>query len=230
MMPSPAYSGERGLPGRMRSGEGSLGVGSKRDSCHTLVGIMDDDAGVNQAVSNLRRIGITADNLTVVLKRGDPDHPEPFPEGTRYIVVPDDNRGLELAIGVAVLFVISGLLFAFTTPAIGASLFLFFIALASILVVGSFSKVGVMPILIDIEAPAEESGFWNEEFENGKVLLFASAADRRTLESAWEVLQAQGVHFDVVGRRLEPQPVNEAVLHRAKPGGSDRRVKEIQEA
>ncbi len=203
---------------------------SKRDSWHTLVGIMDDDAGVNQAVSNLREAGITSDSLTVILKRGDPDEPEPFPEGTRYIVIPDDARGLELAIGVAVVFVISGLFFAFTTPAIGASLFLFFIALAAILVVGSFSKVGVMPILIDVEAPAEESGFWNEEFENGKVLLFASTEDRQTLESAWEALQRQGVHFDVVGWRLKPQPVNEAVLHWAKAGGSERRVEEVQEA
>ncbi len=192
---------------------------------------MDDGAGLNQAVSNLRELGITGDNLTVILKRDDPDEPEPFPEGTRYIVIPDDNRGLELAIGVAVVFVISGLLFAFTTPAIGASLFLFFIALAAILVVGSFSKVGVMPILIDVEAPAEESGFWNEEFENGKVLLFASTEDRQTFEAAWVVLQRQGVHFDVVARRLKPQPVNEAVLHWARAGGSDdRRVEEIQEA
>ncbi len=206
-------------------------MSSKQDSCHTLVGIMEDDASVNQAILNLREAGIIADNLTVILKRGDPNHPEPFPQGTRYIVIPDDNRGLELAIGVAVVFVISGLLFAFTTPAIGASLFLFFIALAAILVVGSFSKVGVMPILIDVEAPAEESGFWNEEFENGKVLLFASTEDRQILESAWAVLQKQGVRFDVVGRRLKPQPVNEAVLHWARAGGSDdRRVEEIQEA
>ena len=196
----------------------------------TLVGIMNDGAGLNQAISNLRELGITGDDLTVILKRDDPDEPEPFPEGTRYIVVPDDNRGLELAIGVAVVFVISGLLFAFTTPAIGASLFVFFIALATILVVGSFSKVGVMPILIDVEAPAEESGFWNEEFENGRVLVFASTEDRQTLESAWEVLQKQGVHFDLVGRRLKPQPVNEAVLHRARAGGSDRRAEEVQEA
>ncbi len=195
----------------------------------TVVGIMDDDAGVNQAILNLREAGITNDSLTVILKRGDPDQPEPFPEGTRYIVIPDDSRGLELAIGVAVVFVISGLLFAFTTPAIGASLFLFFIALAAILVVGSFSKVGVMPILIDVEAPAEESGFWNEEFEDGKVLLFASTEDRQTLKSAWEVLERQGVHFDVVARRLKPQPVNEAVLHWAKADGSERRVEEIQE-
>ena len=191
---------------------------------------MDDGAGLSQAISNLRELGMTGDDLTVILKRNDPDEPEPFPEGTRYIVIPDDNRGLELAIGVAVVFVISGLLFAFTTPAIGASLFLFFIALAAILVVGSFSKVGVMPILIDVEAPAEESGFWNEEFENGKVLLFASTEDRQTFEAAWEVLQRQGVHFDVVARRLKPQPVNEAVLHWARAGGSDRRVEEIQEA
>lgn len=196
----------------------------------TLVGIMDDGAGLNRAISNLRELGITGDDLTVILKREDPDEPEPFPEGTRYIIIPDDNRGLELAIGVAVVFVISGLLFAFTTPAIGASLFLFFIALAAILVVGSFSKVGVMPILIDVEAPAEESGFWNEEFENGRILLFASAEDRQTLEAAWEALQGQGVHFDVVGRRLRPQPVNEAVLHWARAGGSDRRVEEVQEA
>jgi hypothetical protein len=208
---------------------GSRGTQRMRYSWHTLVGIMDDDVGVNQAVLNLREAGITSDSLTVVLKREDPDLPEPFPKGTRYIVIPDDSRGLELAIGVAVVFVTSGLLFAFTTPAIGVSLFLFFIALATILVVGSFSKVGAMPILIDVEAPAEESGFWNEEFENGKVLLFASTEDRQTLKSAWEVLQRQGVHFDVVGRRLKPRPVNEAVLHWAGAGG-DRRVEEIQEA
>ena len=189
---------------------------------------MDDDAGVNQAITDLREVGITPDSLTVILKREDPDEPEPFPEGTRYIVIPDDSRGLELAVGFAVVFVISGLLFAFTTPAIGASLFMFFMALAAILIVGTFSKVGVMPILIDVEAPAEESGFWNEEFENGKVLLFASMEDRQTLESAWEVLQSQGVHFDVVARRLEPQPVNEAVLHWARASGSERRVEEIQ--
>jgi hypothetical protein len=208
----------------------SRGTGRKHNSWHTLVGIMDDDSGVNQAVLDLREAGVTSDSLTVILKREDPDRPEPFPEGTRYIVVPGDSRGLELAIGVAVVFVISGLLFAFTTPAIGLSLFLFFMALAAILVVGSFSKVGVMPILIDVEAPAEESGFWNEEFENGKVLLFANTEDRQILESAWESLQRQGVHFDVVGQRLKPQPVNEAVLHWARAGGRDRRVEETQEA
>ncbi len=205
-------------------------MGSKRDSWHTLVGIMEDDSGVNQALLDLREAGVASDSLTVILKRGDPDHPEPFPEGTRYIIIPDDNRGLELAIGTAVVFVISGLLFAFTTPAIGASLFLFFIALAAILVMASFSKVGVMPILIDVEAPSEESGFWNEEFENGKVLLFVNTENRQALKAAWEILQRQGVHFDVVGRRLEPQPVNEAVLHRAKASGSERRVEETQEA
>jgi hypothetical protein len=208
----------------------SRGTGRKHNSWHTLVGIMDDDAGVNQAVLDLREAGITSDSLTVILKREDPDRPEPFPEETRYIVVPDDSRGLELAIGVAVVFVISALLFAFITPAIGLSLFLFFMALAAILVVGSFSKVGVMPILIDVEAPAEESGFWNEEFENGKVLLCASTEDRQIFEFAWEVLQKQGVHFDAVGRRLKPRPVNGAVLHWAGAGGRDRRMEETQKA
>jgi hypothetical protein len=200
------------------------------DSGYTVVGIMDDGAGLNQAVSDLRGLGISGDDLTVVLKRKNPDEPEPFPEGTRYIVVPDDSRGLELAVGFAVVFVISGLLFAFTTPQIGLSLFVFFMALAAILVAGSFSKVGAMPILIDVEAPAEESGFWNDEFERGKVLLFASTADRRTLRPIWELFQKQGVYFDIVERRLEPQPVNEAVLHWATADGSKKRVEEAQGA
>jgi hypothetical protein len=203
-------------------------LGELRDSGYTVVGIMDDGAELNQAVSDLKDLGISGDDLTVVLKRKNPDEPEPFPEGTRYIVVPDDSRGLELAVGFAVVFVISGLLFAFTTPQIGLSLFVFFMALAAILVAGSFSKVGAMPILIDVEAPAEESGFWNDEFERGKVLLFASTTDRRNLRPIWELFQRQGVYFDIVERRLEPQPVNEAVLHWAN--GSEKRVEEAQGA
>ncbi len=197
---------------------------------YTVIGIMEDGAALNRAVREIRDLGVGRDDLVVILKREDPDEPEPFPEGTRYIVVPDDSRGLELTIGVAALFVVSALLFAFTTPAIGASLFLFFATLAALLVVGSFTKVGVMPILIDVEAPAEESGYWNEEFENGKVLLFASTEDRRALASAWEVLQVQGVHFDVVGQRLRPQPVGPAALHWARAGSADRLAEEVREA
>ena len=202
------------------------GVTSEQDSGYTVVGIMDDGAELNETVSNLRELGITGEDLTVILKREDPDEPEPFPEGTRYIVVPDDSRGLGLAVGFAVVFVISGLLFAFTTPQIGLILFMFFIALAAILVAATFTRVGVTPILIDVGAPAEESGFWNDEFEKGRVLLFASAADRRNLRPIWEVFQEQGAYFDIVGRRLRPQPVNEAVLHWATAEGSERREEE----
>lgn len=203
---------------------------AKRGPGFTVVGILDDGAGLNQAVRDLQRLGISGDDLTVILKREDPDEPEPLPEGTRYIVVPGDFRGNGLAIGFAAVFVVSGLLFAFTTPQIGLALFIFFIALAAILAAGSFSKVGVMPILIDVEAPAEESGVWNEEFEKGRVLVFASMSDRQTLKPAWEVFQRQGTYFDIIGRRLVPQPVNEAVLHRATADGSEKRVEEAQEA
>jgi hypothetical protein len=119
----------------------------ERNSWYTVVGIMNDGAELNQTVSELQVLGVSGEDLTVVLKRKDPDEPEPFPGGTRYIVVPDDSRGLELAVGFAVVFVLSGLLFAFTTPQIGLALFIFFISLAAILVAGSFGKVGVMPIL-----------------------------------------------------------------------------------
>src|SRR5215212_4616382 len=207
----------------------SRGITPEEASGYTVVGILEDGAGLNQAVSELRKLGIGGENLTAILKREDPDEPEPFPEGTRYILIPDDSRGLELAIGFAAVFVISGLLFAFTTPQIGLILFMFFIALAAILVAATFTRVGVTPILIDVGAPAEESGFWNDEFEKGRILLFASTTDRRNLKRIWEVFQVQGAYFDIVGRRLKPQPVNEAVLHWATPEGSERREEEYPE-
>lgn len=206
-----------------------LDVLSEKEIGYTVVGILEDGAGLNQAVLELRRSGIGGENLTAILKREDPDVPEPFPEGMRYIVIPDDSRGLALTIGLAVLFVVSGLLFAFTTPEIGAVLFVFFVALAAILVVAVFTRVGVMPILIDVEAPANESSFWNDEFERGKVLLFASTRGKRPLRSIWEIFERQGVYFDIVPKRMIPQPVNEAVLHWATRGGSERRVEEHQE-
>jgi hypothetical protein len=145
--------------------ERSKATASSHDSWFTVVAVMDDGTDLSQAMADLSEAGIGRRDLTVVLKRPDPEEPEPFPEGTRYIVVPDDSRGLELAIGFAAVFAVSALLFAFTTPQIGLVLFLFFIVLAALLAASSFVRVGVVPILIDMEAPAEESGLWNDEFE-----------------------------------------------------------------
>ena len=156
----------------------SQGITPKEGFGYTVVGILEDDARLNQAVSELRRVGIGGENLTAILKRPDPNVPEPFPEGMRYILIPDDSRGLGITTGFAAVFVVSGLLFAFTTPQIGVVLFLFFISVAALLAVTAFTRVGVMSILIDIEAPANESAFWNDEFERGKVLLFASTRGR----------------------------------------------------
>jgi len=207
----------------------SRGITPEEGTGYTVVGILEDGAGLNQAVSELRKLGIVGENLTAILKRPDPDVPEPFPEGTRYILIPDDSRGLELTIGFAAVFVVSGLLFAFTTPQIGVVLFVFFISVAALLAAAVFTRVGVMPILIDIEAPANESAFWNDEFERGKVLLFASTRGQGLLKPIWEVFESQGVYFDIVTKRMVPQPVNEAVLHRATADGSERRVEEHPE-
>jgi hypothetical protein len=194
----------------------SLGVLSEKEPGYTVVGVLEDGVGLNQAVSNLRELGIRGDDLTVILKRGDPDVPEPFPEGTRYIVVPDDLRGLEIPIGFAAIFVVASLLFAFTAPGIGTMVFVFFSVVAAILAAGAFTSVGVDPILMEMEAPPEESGAWNDAFEGGgKVLLFASTADRRTLRPIWEALQRQGADFYIIERRLEPQPTSGATLRRA---------------
>jgi len=193
----------------------SLGALSEKEPGYTVVGVLEDGVGLNQAVSNLRELGIRGDDLTVILKRGDPDIPEPFPEGTRYIVVPDDLRGLEIPIGFAAIFVVASLLFAFTAPGIGTMVFVFFSVMAAILAAGAFTSVGVDPILMEMEAPSEESGAWNDAFEEGKVLLFASTADRRTLRPIWEALQRQGADFYIIERRLEPQPMSGATLRRA---------------
>lgn len=180
---------------------------------YTVIGIVNDGAELNKLVSDLRALRIDGEDLTVVLKREAPDEPEPFPEGTRYIVVPDDYRGFAIPIGFAAVFLVTALLFAFTAPGVGTLVFIFFIALATILAAGAFTRVGVDPILIDMEVPAGDSDLWNEEFEKGKVLVFASTTDRRTLRPIWEAMREQGADFYIVERRLKPQPVSGAVLH-----------------
>jgi hypothetical protein len=202
----------------------------EQGSEYTVVGIVNDGTELNQTVSDLRELGVTGEDLTVVLKRGNPDEPEPFPEGTRYIVVPDDYRGLAIPIGFAAVFAISALLFAFTTPGIGTLVFVFFIALATILAAGAFIRVGVDPILINMEVPAEDSELWNDEFEKGKVLVFANTINRGTLRPIWEALRRQGADFYVVERRMKPQPVSGAILRWAGKEESEERVADVQEA
>ena len=198
---------------------------------YTVVGIVNDGAELNKVVSDLRTLRIDGEDLTVVLKREAPDEPEPFPEGTRYIVVPDDYRGFAIPIGFAAVFLVTALLFAFTAPGVGTLVFIFFTALATILAAGAFIRVGVDPILIDMEVPAGDSYLWNDEFEKGKVLVFASTTDRRSLRPIWEALRKQGADFYIIERRLKPQPVSGAVLHWAgEEENREERVVGAQEA
>jgi hypothetical protein len=187
---------------------------------YTVIGVIDDGAGLNEAVTEIQGIGVGRDDLTVILKRKDLGEPEPFPEGTRYIVIPDDRRGLEVPIGFAIAFLILGTLFAITTPAIGVPTFMVFISLAAILVAGSFTRVGVYPILTEMAAPSEESGSWNEQFEMGKVLVFASTRERRLIRPAREAMQRAGAKYYIVDRRLEPRAVGQAALHRTGQRGA----------
>ena len=121
----------------------------------------------------------------------------------------------ELFVGFAIAFIIFGILFAITTPAIGIPTLMVFISLAAILFVGSLTRVGVSPILIEMGAPSEEAGTWNDDFEMGKVLLFASTRERRLLRPIREALQRAGATYYIVDRRLEPRAVHQAVLHRS---------------
>jgi hypothetical protein len=182
---------------------------------YTVVGVLNDGVELNQAVKEVRDLGVDRDDLTVILKREDMSEPEPFPPGTRYIVVPGDKRGLEVPIGFAISFIIFGILFAITTPAIGIPTLMVFISLAAILFVGSMTRVGVSPILTEMGAPSDEAGTWNDEFEMGKVLLFASTRERRLLRPMREALQRSGATYYIVDRRLEPRAVHQAVLYRS---------------
>jgi hypothetical protein len=185
---------------------------------YTVVGIIEDGATLNASVREIRELGVGRDDMTVVLKREEPDEAEPFPDGTRYIVVPDDRRGLAVPLGFAVAFLVFGFFFAVLVPAIGLPTFMVFISLAAILLAGSFSRVGVLPILTDMEAPREEAGTWNDAFELGKVLVFAVTGERRLIRPIREALQANGAMYYIVDRRLEPRAVSQASLHRAGPG------------
>lgn len=208
----------------MERGQAGSGAGSEeRASEYTIVGIIGDGAELNRALREIRDLGVSKDDLTVILKRQDPDEPEPFPEGTRYIVIPNDRRGLEVPVGFAVAFLLFGLFFAIVVPSIGVPTFLVFISLAAVLLAGSFTRVGVQPILTDMEAPREEAGTWNDEFEMGRVLLFAVVHERRLIRPTREILQANDADYYIMDWRLEPRAVAQAVLHRAGPnerGGS----------
>ena len=120
-----------------------------------------------------------------------------------------------MPLGFAVSFIIFGMLFAITTPAIGIPTLMVFISLAAILFVGSLTRVGVTPILIEMGAPSEEAGIWNDDFELGKVLIFATTGERRLLRPIREALQRVGAMYYIVDRRLEPRAVHQAILRRS---------------
>ncbi|WP_047865253.1 hypothetical protein [Rubrobacter aplysinae] len=186
---------------------------------YTMIGVVNDGVELNQAVKEVRDLGVGPDDMTVVLKRPATAQQEPFPQGTRYITIPDDRRGLEVPIGFAVSFVLLGIFFALVVPAIGIPTFVVFMSLAAILVAGSFTRVGISPILTDMEAPRQEAGIWNDEFEMGRVLVFATVRDRKMIRPIREALQRQGATYYIVNRRLEPRAVHQATLHRI--GSSD---------
>jgi hypothetical protein len=215
-----AESGARG------SSDSSLEVGvlvegrevPEQSSWYTVVGVIDDGTGLNQAVTEIRELGVDRDDLTVVLKRVDASEHEPFPDGTRYIVVPADRRGLEVPLGFAIAFIVFGIFFAITTPAIGIPTLMVFISLAIILFAASLTRVGVNPILMEMEAPQEEADAWNDAFEFGKVLVFASTRERRLLRPVREAVQRGGGMYYIVDRRLEPRAVHQATMHRVGGG------------
>lgn len=184
----------------------------------TVVGIVEDGTPLNRVVKDVRELGVGKDDLTVIVKRPNTDESEPFPEGTRYIVVPDDRRGLEVPVGFAISFVLLGIFFALVVPSIGIPTFMVFISLAAVLIAGSFTRVGAQPILTDMGAPREDSGAWNDQFELGKVLIFAVTRERRLIRPIRQAIQASEGAYFIVDRRLEPRAVAQASIHRAGAG------------
>lgn len=196
---------------------------------YTITGVVNDGVDLNRAVKEVRDLGVGKDDLTVIVRRKGSDGPEPFPAGTRYIVVPNDRRGLEVPIGFAIAFLIFGVFFAIIVPSIGVPTFMVFVSLAIILVAGSFTRIGVSPILTDMEAPREEAGTWNDAFEMGRVLVFATVQERNLIRPIREALQRQGASYYIVDRRLEPRAVHQATLHRVGRAGGEQTIIGSQE-
>lgn len=188
---------------------------TERPSEYTVIGVINDGAELNQAVREVRELGVGPNDMMVILKRKTLGEPEPFPEKTRYIVVPDDSRGLEVPIGFAIAFILFGIFFYITTPSIGLPALVIFVSLAAILFAGSLTRVGINPILTDMEAPRDESESWNEQFEMGKVMIFANTRDRRNIRPIREAMQRSGATYYIVDRRLEPRAVHQATLYRS---------------
>jgi hypothetical protein len=204
---------ERDVPEAVSEETNSEGL----EPVYTVIGIIEDGAALDRAVREVQGLGVGSNDLTIILKREDPDEPLSFPEGTRYIVIPDDSRGLEVPLGFAGAFLLLGIFFAIVVPSIGIPVFLVFVALAAVLLAGSYVRVGVQPILTDMEAPREESGAWNDEFEMGRALIFAVTVERRLIRPIRQAMQAGGASYYIVDRRLEPRAVGQAVMHRAAP-------------
>ncbi len=97
-------------------------------------------------------------------------------------------------------------------------LFMVLVSLAAVLIAGSFTRVGVQPILTDMGAPREDSGAWNDQFELGKVLIFAVTRERRLIRPLRESIQGSEGSYFIVDRRLEPRAVAQASIHRAGQG------------
>ncbi len=123
-----------------------------------------------------------------------------------------------MPIGFAVSFILLGLFFALVVPSIGVPTFLVFISLAAVLIAGSFTRVGAQPILTDMGAPREDSGAWNDQFELGRVLIFAVTRERRLIRPIREAIQGSEGSYFIVDRRLEPRAVAQASIHRAGMG------------
>ena len=120
-----------------------------------------------------------------------------------------------MPIGFAIAFIIFGVLFAITTPAIGIPTLMVFISLAAILFVGSLTRVGVTPILTEMEAPSEEAGTWNDAVRDGQGPALRLDAGAAAAEADPGGPAARRRDYYIVDRRLEPRAVHQAVLHRS---------------
>ena len=191
----------------------------EQGSWYTVVGVIDDGSGLNQAVTEIRELGVDRDDLTVVLKRVDTSEPEPFPDGTRYIVIPADRRGLEVPLGFAIAFIVFGDLLRHhdaghrDTHAHGLRL-----AGGHTLRRLAHEGRGQPDTYGDGGARRRRPTRGTMTFEFGKVLVFASTRERRLLRPVREAVQRGGGMYYIVDRRLEPRAVHQATLHRAGGG------------
>jgi hypothetical protein len=172
-----------------------------------VVGVFPDRAGAERAVAELRRLGVTDDQIGVIARHGATAEGTQWEVGAAAGAVAGGATGTLLGIAVA-----AGLI-----PGIGP-----FVAgglLGGLAASAAAGAVGgsVLGALIGMGIPEQEAAYYHGEFEAGRVLVTIKAGDRAHIVRP--ILRWHGgsdATTRTAGKQTEREMQNEGGLHRTE--------------